>query len=159
MTKKESDLIVENLNESRDVLLKAVAKVKADYHELCSLKDMQIAKLEKEISVLLSCKNCPEYKGGFICQKEYENKCLKQKIQFIKELQEEIAELEKEKCELLGIIQGKDNAIAELEEQLEITKSIIEKMKDIFFGVWQEKGYEAIKFEEKVNEILNRGKA
>ena len=49
--------------------------------------------LEEKISVLLSCKNCPENKGGLICAKEYENKCLTQKIEFIKELQQENAEL------------------------------------------------------------------
>ena len=59
-------------------------------------REKRIAELEKEISVLLSCKNCPENKGGYICEKEYENKCLAQKIQFIKELQEENAELKKE---------------------------------------------------------------
>ena len=53
------------------------------------------AELKEQISVLLSCKNCPETKGGLICQKEYENKCLAQKIQFIKELQEENAVLER----------------------------------------------------------------
>lgn len=71
----------------------------------------QIAELKEKISVLLSCKNCPENKGGWICVKEYENKCLAQKIEFIKEL-------EKEKCELLGIIQGKDKVIQELKEEL-----------------------------------------
>jgi sugar-specific transcriptional regulator TrmB len=69
------------------------------------------AELEEKISVLLSCKNCPENKGGWICVKEYENKCLAQKIEFIKEL-------EKEKCELLGIIQGKDKVIQELKKEL-----------------------------------------
>lgn len=69
-----------------------------------------IAELEEKISVLLSCKNCPENKGGWICAKEYENKCLAQKIEFIKELEEE-------KCELLGIIQGKDKVIQELEKE------------------------------------------
>ena len=69
-----------------------------------------IAELEEKISVLLSCKNCSENKGGWICVKEYENKCLAQKIEFIKEL-------EKEKCELLGIIQGKDKVIQELEKE------------------------------------------
>ena len=54
------------------------------------------AELRKEISVLLSCKNCPENKGSYICKKEYENKCLAQKIQFIKELQEENAELKEQ---------------------------------------------------------------
>ena len=68
------------------------------------------AELKEKISVLLSCKNCPENKGGWICLKEYENKCLTQKIKFIKELEEE-------KCELLGIIQGKDKAIQELEKE------------------------------------------
>ncbi len=68
------------------------------------------AELEAKISVLLSCTNCPENKGGWICEKEYENKCLTQKIEFIKELEEE-------KCELLGIIQGKDKVIQELEKE------------------------------------------
>ena len=54
----------------------------------------RIKELEEKISVLLSCKNCPDNKGGLVCQKEYEDKCLTQKIQYIKELQEEIAELE-----------------------------------------------------------------
>ena len=49
----------------------------------------RIAELEEQISSLLSCKNCPENKGGYICEKEYENKCLAQKIQYIKELKED----------------------------------------------------------------------
>ena len=68
------------------------------------------AKLQEKISVLLSCTNCPENKGGWGCEKEYENKCLTQKIVYIKELKEE-------KCELLGIIQGKDKVIQELEKE------------------------------------------
>lgn len=59
-------------------------------------REKRIAELEQKISILLSCKNCPENKGGFICQKEYEDKCLAQKIQYIKELQEEIVELKRE---------------------------------------------------------------
>ena len=53
----------------------------------------RIVELEKKISILLSCKNCPDNKGGYICKKEYEGKCLSQKIQYIKELQEENKEL------------------------------------------------------------------
>ena len=36
------------------------------------------AELQEKISVLLSCKKCPENKGGWICVKEYENyqKCV-----------------------------------------------------------------------------------
>ena len=56
----------------------------------------QIAELEEKISVLLSCKNCSENKGGWICAKEYENKCLAQKIVFIQELKKEKAKLKKE---------------------------------------------------------------
>ena len=56
----------------------------------------QIVELEEKISVLLSCKNCSENKGGWICAKEYENKCLAQKIVFIQELKKENAELKKE---------------------------------------------------------------
>ena len=58
-------------------------------------KDKRIEELEEKIGILLSCKNCPENKGGYICAKEYENKCLAQKIEYIKELQEENAELKK----------------------------------------------------------------
>ena len=68
------------------------------------------AELKEKISVLLSCKNCPENKGGWVCVKEYENKCLTQKIEYIKELKEE-------NCELLGIIQGKDKVIQELKKE------------------------------------------
>lgn len=55
-----------------------------------------IAELKKEISVLLSCSNCPENKGGYICEKEYNNKCLAQKVEYIKELK---AQIEKMKCD------------------------------------------------------------
>lgn len=51
------------------------------------------AELKEKISVLLSCKNCSENKGGWICVKEYENKCLSQKIEYIHELKKENAEL------------------------------------------------------------------
>ena len=59
------------------------------YIDSAEPREKRIAELEEKISVLLSCKKCPENKGGFICQKEYEDKCLTQKIQYIKELQEE----------------------------------------------------------------------
>ena len=78
------------------------------------------AELQEKISVWLSCTNCPENKGGWICLKEYENKCLKQKIEFIKELEEE-------KCELLGIIQGKDKVIQELEKENAQLKEKVEQ--------------------------------
>lgn len=87
----------------------------------------QIAELEEKISVLLSCKNCSENKGGWVCAKEYENKCLAQKIEFIKEL-------EKEKCELLGIIQGKDKVIQELEKELKIFQRNWQNQKNISFA-------------------------
>ena len=68
------------------------------------------AELQEKISILLSCQNCPENKGGWICAKEYDNKCLAQKITFIKELK-------KEKRKLLGIIRDKDKVIQELKKK------------------------------------------
>jgi len=48
MTKEKTDIIITEQNRSRDEILKAVAKFKADYRELCNLKDMRIAELEKQ---------------------------------------------------------------------------------------------------------------
>ena len=88
----------------------------------------QIAELEEKISVLLSCKNCPENKGGWICAKEYENKCLAQKIEFIKELKKENAEL-KEKVSYL-----EDNLRVARKDrknlQLKVGKGLKEFIKD-----------------------------
>lgn len=67
--------------------------IDCEYANFIIDKDNQISKLEKEISVLLSCSNCQENKGGYVCEKEYNDKCLAQKIQYIKELKEENAEL------------------------------------------------------------------
>ena len=50
------------------------------------------AELKEKISVLLSCRNCPENKGGLLCEKEYEGRCLSQKIMYIKELKAEMKE-------------------------------------------------------------------
>lgn len=87
----------------------------------------RIKKLEEKISNLLSCKNCPENKGGLICVKEYENKCLAQKIQFIKELQQEKAALEKERDEYR-------NMTFDQREQLYKAKEIIKKLKALYFS-------------------------
>ena len=67
---------------------------RADELTINQLKD-ENNRLEGQISLLLSCKDCPENKGGYICEKEYNDKCLSQKIQYIKELQEEITEKDK----------------------------------------------------------------
>lgn len=87
--------------------------------------------LEEKISVLLSCKNCPENKDGLICQKEYENKCLAQKIQFIKELQQENAELKS-----IADFQTSSNMdryfqLKRSKEQLTKAKEIIEELYNI----------------------------
>lgn len=72
--------------------------------------------LEKEISVLLSCANCPENKGGYICAKEYNNKCLSQKIEYIKELETQIENYKLSENESKEII-------AELKAQVEKYKT------------------------------------
>ena len=88
--------------------------------------------LEEKISVLLSCKNCPENKDGLICQKEYEGKCLAQKIQYIKELKEENAELkEKLKPENCLKLLAKEGYIKFTSDQLTKAKEIIEELYNI----------------------------
>lgn len=49
MTEEETDLIIAEQNKSTEEILKAVAKVKSDYHELCNLKDMRIKELEQQV--------------------------------------------------------------------------------------------------------------
>lgn len=86
-------------------------------------REKRIAELEEKISILLSCKNCPENKGGYICEKEYEDKCLAQKIQYIKELKEENAELKKQ------VDQKQHLADVRLEQSLENYKLFSDERK------------------------------
>ena len=74
--------IVQYAEENLGKAFKAIAEL-----------EKENAELKEKISILLSCKNCPENKGGWICEKEYEDKCLAQKIEFIKELKKENAKL------------------------------------------------------------------
>ena len=76
------------------------------------------AELEREISILLSCNSCPDNKGGLLCQKEYEDKCLAQKIQYIKELKEE----NRQHKQLIEDLNNSKKRIAELEAQIEKMK-------------------------------------
>ena len=106
------------------------------------------AELKEKISVLLSCTNCPENKGGWICEKEYENKCLTQKIVYIKELEEE-------KCELLGIIQGKDKVIQELEkENAELKEKYVKECEDTMYVV-TDYSKQLTKAKELIKEMLS----
>ncbi len=58
MNKDEADIIITEQNKSTEEILKAVAKVKSDYHELCKLKDMRIAELEAQIEKMKCGQNC-----------------------------------------------------------------------------------------------------
>ena len=95
MFEKEAEDYVDNnfydLIEKVQEILKVAFKDGAEFG--CNKLNEE---LKEKISVLLSCKNCPENKGGWICAKEYENKCLAQKIVFIQELKKENAKLKKE---------------------------------------------------------------
>lgn len=88
----------------------------------------RIAELEQKISVLLSCKNCPENKGGYICEKEYEDKCLAQKIQYIKELKEENAELKKQLGMSNKVYNDNLDYSHHIEDQLTKAENLIKKM-------------------------------
>ena len=90
----------------------------------------QIAELEEKISVLLSCKNCSENKGGWICVKEYENKCLAQKIEFIKELKKENAVLKKELKIFQRNWQNQKNISLDANLSLHKAKDIIKKFSE-----------------------------
>lgn len=57
------------------------------------------------------------YKGCGACFPMYHTLSRFEKMWFTA-IQKDVAELEKEKCELLGIIQGKDKVIQELKEEL-----------------------------------------
>ena len=82
----------EKINAYKEQLERNPCVVTPDWHCSDCLKENK--ELQEQISILLSCKNCPDNKGGYICEKEYNDKCLAQKIQYIKELKEEIAELQ-----------------------------------------------------------------
>jgi DNA repair exonuclease SbcCD ATPase subunit len=113
-------------------------------------------KLKKRLSVLLSCKNCPDNKGGFICQKEYEDKCLTQKIQYIKELKEENTELEKENAELKDKNKAleqyadlADEKVDEIKGHLTQAKELLKKIEKIVYS-----GENEIKRLSKIVDIL-----
>ena len=95
MFEKEAEDYVDNnfydLIEKVQEILKVAFKDGAEFG--CNKLNEE---LKEKISVLLSCKNCPENKGGWICAKEYEDKCLAQKIEFIKELKKENAEMKEQ---------------------------------------------------------------
>ena len=53
-----------------------------------------------------------------------------------------------------GAVLGYNKAKEELTGRLDNATEIIELMKDLFFDCWQEKGYKAIQFEQRVNDFL-----
>lgn len=118
-----------------------IRALKETYVNSAEPREKRIAELEKEnaelqekISVLLSCKKCPENKGGWICVKEYENKCLSQKIVYIKELKKENAELKAFRRDCIKLTE--DNIVmakqrGEIAAQLTKAKEIIKEMLSI----------------------------
>ena len=119
MTKEECEI---ETSKAIMEMRSCIAELEKEKFELLGViqgKDKVVQELKEKISILLSCKNCPENKGGWICAREYENKCLPQKIVYIKELK-------KEKRKLLGIIRDKDKVIQELEKEKEAEAYAIE---------------------------------
>lgn len=118
------------LEEWKDKRIAELEEKVANLEYLLEGRDNEIDELEEKISILLSCKNCPENKGGLICQKEYENKCLAQKIQYIKELLEENTEL-KEKLNFCTQYYKGEKA----QEQLTNAKEIIRDLLGCLYSV------------------------
>lgn len=116
-------------------------------------KDTPKEELEHKISILLSCKNCPENKGGYICENEYEGKCLSQKTQSIKELQDEIVELKAQIEKLKKQFDPQDvvELMNEIEAPYKLTeaKEIIKNIEKVFYN-----GENAIKRLSKISDIL-----
>ena len=133
-----------NEEKARELTIKNVTDGKSKYFSWGFYKgcvvgleynNKQIAELEEKISVLLSCKNCSENKGGLICAKEYENKCLAQKIEFIQELKKENAELKaqiKKRCakDLIKVQKENEAFVANLKESVEIQEKTVESLTD-----------------------------
>ena len=110
MTKEECEIETSKAIMGMRSRIAELEKEKCELLGIIQGKDKAVQELKEKISILLSCKNCPENKGGWICAKEYENKCLPQKIVYIKELK-------KEKRKLFGVIRDKDKVIQELEKE------------------------------------------
>lgn len=102
----------ENKIADLEFSVRNLRKDKKELEEVLPKLDKENDELKYKISLLLSCKDCPENKGGFICVKEYENKCLAQKIQYIKELKEENKVLAQnlEDTEIINKALEKENA-------------------------------------------------
>lgn len=121
----------------------------------------QVAELEEKISFLLSCKNCPENKGGLICAKEYENKCLAQKIQYIKELKKENAVLKERN---IKDCKNFNRAVEKIGEQLNQKQYQLTKAKEIIkefveWANWQGSGCPSFKSRlDKAEQFLSEVK-
>lgn len=116
------------LQQGFEIICKKLAELEQEKCELLGIiqgKDEAIKELSARISVLLSCKNCPENKGGYLCQKEYEGKCLAQKSQYIKELQEENAELKRDKEDLIFIRNQNAKCMCEDKETIAKAKELL----------------------------------
>lgn len=139
------------------------AKLKAYNEKLLNgdiEKHNKIVELEKKISNLLSCKNCPENKGGLLCQKEYEGKCLSQKTQYIKELKEEIAELKEKENTVHTLDVLHKEAVrkyAKANTQLSKANGIIKDLLSLgIFGIF--KGTTAEEIVERAEKFLKETK-
>lgn len=132
MTKEELEREAEELYEDWYAHKLGAISIIDVICKMAEPREKRIEELEEKISVLLSCKNCLENKGGLICEKEYENKCLTQKIQYIKELQQENAELKDEWQEQVQKANDEGYARTLQTIQLNKAKEIISEWEDSF---------------------------
>ena len=146
MNKEETDLIIAEQNKSTEEILKAIAKVKSDYHELCKLKDMRIAELEHQLTHR-NCVDCSNHSSNLRMRNlelEKENAELEDKLANadyqlegrdikIKDLEKENAEL-KEQCSILADCNTCTSTCKteniEMKKQLTNAKEIIKKFSE-----------------------------
>lgn len=134
------NLMMQTMYEYREKEIQDFKETNHELAETCIARKKRIAELERKISVLLSCQNCPDNKGGLLCQKEYEDKCLAQKIQYIKELLEENAEL-KEKLNFSTQYYRGEKAREQLTKAKEIILKLYNAGRDVLMCRAEEKAY------------------
>lgn len=135
--------------------------------KLCPYDKSEHCKYERYYGepMFSKCKNCEIKNSG-----RYETKEKEEGVTMFEKEAEEYFQEQIKLREEKGIVKhikdvfkdgaefGYEECKEELTERLENATEIIEQMKDLFFTCWQEKGYNAIKFEQKVNDFLKENK-
>ena len=151
MTKEETNLIIAEQNKSTEEILKAVAKVKSDYHELCNLKDMRIKELEQKLEKTE--KDLADYQFNYPTIKELEQENARLTTNE-KSLLAERKIIVKENAELNRQLEEADNATDCFNRQEEIIEQAKELLKNIIRVTWGEGWNYSLDWKVKAEQFL-----